>query len=209
MGFDLLEVVILKDDRMKPRAKKERQTRPRQASREEIVPALYDLFRRAGYDGVSLADISAATGLGKSSLYHHFPDGKPDMAEAVAEFALGSMRAKVFGPLRADAPVASKIAAMLATADAMYEGGASPCLVANLLPSGAAAAPIRAIIVEWIDAVTAALKAAGVKPSEARARAVEAVVGIEGALIVTQATGERKVFRDALTAARNTLLSGL
>lgn len=194
---------------MKAKTKKETPTRPRQASREAIVPALYDLFRRAGYEGVSLAAISAATGLGKSSLYHHFPEGKPDMAAAVADFALKSMRAKLFAPLRADAPVAAKIAAMLATADAMYEGGASPCLVANMLPSGAAAGPIRAIVVEWIDAIAAALKAAGAKPPDARARAVEAVVGIEGALIVTQATGERKVFRDALAAARSTLLAGL
>ena len=178
------------------------------AVREEIVASLFDLFRRAGYDGVSLADISAATGLGKSSLYHHFPDGKPDMAEAVGAFALKTMRAKVFAPLAAGTPLAGKVEAMLATADAMYEGGATPCLVANMLPSGAAASPVRAIIAEWIEALAAALKDAGVKPAEARARAVEAVVAIEGALIVTQATGDLKVFRDALAGARRTLLSG-
>lgn len=179
------------------------------APREEIVAALFDLFRRAGYDGVSLADISAATGLGKSSLYHHFPDGKPDMAEAVGAYALKSMRENVFEPLRAAAPLPAKVAAMLATADQMYEGGVTPCLVANMLPSGAAASPVKAIIGEWIDALAAALKAAGVRPAQARARAVEAVVAIEGALIVTQATGEKTVFRDALAAARRTLLSGL
>jgi AcrR family transcriptional regulator len=179
------------------------------ASREEIVAALFDLFRRAGYDGVSLSDISAATGLGKSSLYHHFPDGKPDMAEAVGAYALASMRAAVFAPLGADAPIAVKVAAMLATADAMYEGGATPCLVANMLPSGAASAPVSAIISEWIDALAAALRAAGAAPAQARKRAVEAVVSIEGALIVAQATGDLKVFRDALGAARRTLLEGL
>ncbi len=194
---------------MKQKIKRDKDSRSENASRGEIVSALYDLFRRAGYDGVSLSDISAATGLGKSSLYHHFPDGKPDMAEAVGAYALQSMRTKVFEPLRADAPIAAKIAAMLAITDAMYEGGASPCLVANMLPSGAAAAPIRAIIVEWIDAIAAALRSAGLKPAEARARAVEAVIGIEGALIVTQATGERRVFRDALSAARSVLLAGL
>ncbi len=177
-------------------------------AREEIVAVLFDLFRRAGYDGVSLADISAATGLGKSSLYHHFPDGKPDMAEAVGAFALKSMRENVFNPLRGEGPLSAKIAAMLATADAMYEGGAKPCLVANMLPSGAAAGPVRAIIAEWVDALAAALEAAGVKPAAARARAVEAVVAIEGALIVTQATSEPKVFRDAIAAARRALLSG-
>lgn len=192
---------------MKSTIKNDASSRALQTSREEIVPALYDLFRRAGYDGVSLSDISEATGLGKSSLYHHFPDGKPDMAEAVGAFALASMRSKLFAPLRAEAPIAAKVAAMLATIDAMYEGGGAPCLVANMLPSGAAAAPLRAIIVEWIDALAAALKAAGVK--QARARAVETVAVIEGALIVTQATGDRKVFRDALASARASLLAGL
>jgi AcrR family transcriptional regulator len=174
--------------------------------REEIVAALFDLFRRSGYDGVSLADISDATGLGKSSLYHHFPDGKPDMAQAVGAYALQSMRAKVFEPLGAAGPLRKKIDAMLATADAMYEGGAAPCLVANMLPSGAAAGPVGAIISEWIGALARALESAGVKPRDAKARAVSAVVAIEGALIVTQATGDKKVFQDALSAARRTLL---
>lgn len=189
-------------------APEDRPLRAAPAAREAIVAALFDLFRRAGYDGVSLADISAATGLGKSSLYHHFPDGKPDMAEAVGAYALAAMREKIFAPLAAASPLAAKVDAMLATADAMYEGGLTPCLVANMLPSGAAASPVRAIIAEWIDALAAALGAAGVSPAQARARAAGAVVTIEGALIVTQATGDRKVFRDALAAARRTLLSG-
>lgn len=190
-------------------SKTEAATRTPAGAREEIVSALFDLFRRAGYDGVSLADISAATGLGKSSLYHHFPGGKPDMADAVGAFALASMRANVFEPLGAGAPIKAKVASMLATADAMYEGGATPCLVANMLPSGAAAAPVRAIITEWIDALSGALRAAGVKPAAARARAIEAVIAIEGALIVAQATGDKKVFSEALAAARRAVLDGL
>lgn len=189
--------------------KKEAASQAAPTARDEIVAVLYRLFRCSGYDGVSLADISAATGLGKSSLYYHFPDGKPDMAEAVGLFALETLRATLFAPLRAEAPIAAKIAAMLATTDAMYDGGTSPCLVANMLPSGAASASLRAVIVEWIDALASALKSAGLKPAAARARAVEAVVAIEGALIVTQASGDRKIFRDALTATKGALLEGL
>jgi len=194
---------------MKSSGANSRQNGDAPVSRGDIVAALFDLFRRAGYDGVSLAEISAATGLGKSSLYHHFPGGKPDMAEAVGAYALQSMRETVFAPLEAAAPAGRKVAAMLATIDAKYEGGAAPCLVANMLPSGAAPTYARAIIVEWIDALTAALKAAGVKPAVARARATEAVVAIEGALIVAQATGDRRVFPDTLSAIRRSLLAGL
>lgn len=192
---------------MKSPDMKYRQSGDAPASRDDIVAALFDLFRRAGYDGVSVAEISAATGLGKSSLYHHFPGGKPDMADAVGVYALKSMRETVFAPLRDARPIGRKVAALLATVDAKYEGGAAPCLVANMLPSGAAPAPARAIITEWIDALAAALKAAGLKPAVARARATEAVVAIEGALIVAQATGDRGVFRDTLAAVRRSLLA--
>ena len=50
------------------------------ASREVVLERLLATFRDQGYDGASLAELSAATGLGKSSLYHHFPGGKVDMA---------------------------------------------------------------------------------------------------------------------------------
>jgi len=51
----------------------------------EIVGRLFIVFQDKGYEGASLADLSQATGLGKSSLYHHFPRGKEQMAEAVLE----------------------------------------------------------------------------------------------------------------------------
>jgi len=52
-------------------------------SRDEVVERLVGVFQRCGYDGASLSELSAATGLGRSSLYHHFPGGKEEMARAV------------------------------------------------------------------------------------------------------------------------------
>src|SRR5260370_8776623 len=57
------------------------------ASKDEIIDRLFTVFRDRGFEGASLADLSRATGLGKSSLYHHFPRGKEQMAEAVLERA--------------------------------------------------------------------------------------------------------------------------
>ena len=45
-------------------------------TREAVVERLMAVIRREGYDGASLAQLSKATGLGKGSLYHHFPSGK-------------------------------------------------------------------------------------------------------------------------------------
>ena len=58
---------------------------PALLSRQEVVERLVTVVRRLGYDGASLAELSKATGLGKSSLYHYFPAGKDDMVRAVLE----------------------------------------------------------------------------------------------------------------------------
>jgi AcrR family transcriptional regulator len=176
-------------------------------SRAEVVAALYELFRKRGYDGVSLADISEATGLGKSSLYHYFPAGKTEMAEAVADAALAAMRNSVFAPLREPAPIGRKILAMIRTVDDMYAGGNAPCLVASMLPSGAAGERITLVITEWIGAIADALIAEGIRPASARARAAAAIAAIEGALIVAKATGDLKVFANALKSVKQELLS--
>ena len=63
------------------------------SSKAEVLDRLMDTFRRDGYDGASLAQWSAVTGLGKSSLYHHFPGGKSDMAlQVLAHMAAGLER---------------------------------------------------------------------------------------------------------------------
>ena len=51
-------------------------------TREEAVARLGDVFREHGFEGTSLSVITAATGLGKGSLYNYFPGGKDEMAAA-------------------------------------------------------------------------------------------------------------------------------
>ena len=55
------------------------------AERRDAIPALGEVFREHGFSGSSLAEISQHTGLGKGSLYHFFPGGKTEMAEAVLD----------------------------------------------------------------------------------------------------------------------------
>jgi len=179
-------------------------------AREEIIITLFDLFRRSGYDAVSIADISEATGLGKSSLYYHFPGGKPDMAEAVADFARGYMREKMFAPLGAQGPLARKIAVMMKTVATMYEGGSAPCLIASMMISPTASPKavktVKAIIADWIDALAGALRADGLSSAAAKRRATAAVIAIQGALVVARAAGEKQIFSAALKAAEKDLI---
>ena len=75
---------------------------PRQvAERADILPKLAEIFRKRGYEGASLSEIGAATGLGKGSLYHFFPGGKPEMAESVLAEVDAWFEGNIFAPLRA------------------------------------------------------------------------------------------------------------
>lgn len=167
------------------------------------------VVRQQGYDGASLAELSKATGLGKSSLYHHFPDGKDDMVAAVLHHLEVTLEAEVFAPLRAAGPPLARLRAMTRALDAFYSHGRDACLLANLGigESSARFHPrVRQIFTAWVEAIATALRDAGLSPSVARARAADAVVRVEGAVIVARAFGESAVFARTLKALPDDLL---
>ena len=170
-------------------------------SREEVVERLMLVVRRLGYDGASLAELSKATGLGRSSLYHYFPEATDYMVRAVPEHLESQLRASVFDPLRAAGPARRRVEQMVKTGDAYYRGGRESCVLGNLVLGTSRTrfrAKLQEIFDEWIDALAAALGDAGLSKSVARARAEDAVMRIEGALILAGAMDDVALFGRAL-----------
>jgi AcrR family transcriptional regulator len=168
------------------------------------------VIRRNGYDGASLAELSKATGLGRSSLYHYFPEGKDDMVRAVLEHLGVELRATVFDPLRAPGQARRRIDAMVKAVDAFYHGGREACVLGNLVLGTSRTRfrrPLRAIFDEWIDALAAALADGGLAPAAARSRAEDAVLRIEGALVLAGGMDDPAVFGRALKRLRDDLLA--
>ena len=104
-------------------------------SKDDMLARLMALFREKGFDGASLADISAATGLGKSSLYHHFPDGKAEMAQQVLGYLEAQLEVAIFEPLRSTGSPRKKLDRMLDALDRFYDGGKRACLLERLCAS--------------------------------------------------------------------------
>ncbi|MBA3067588.1 MAG: TetR/AcrR family transcriptional regulator [Hyphomonas sp.] len=176
----------------------------------EIVDVIANLFRRRGYDGVSLGDISAATGLGKSSLYHHFPGGKEEMASTVVEQAACNMQDFVFAPLQAGDSLEAKVDGMISSVTRIYGGGDDPCLLASLLSSdenGPLAEKAAALIRLWAERIANALRAEGVERKEARKKGMLAVALIQGGLITSKAFASGEPFKEAMATARAVLLA--
>ena len=166
-------------------------------SREEVVERLMKVVRQHGYDGASLAELSKATGLGRSSLYHYFPDGKDDMVRAVLDQLEQGLRTLIFEPLRGPGRPRRRLEQMLDAVDAYYRGGREACVLGNLVLGTSRTrfqARLRSIFAQWTDAVAAALVDAGVSRAEAQALAEDAVVRMEGALIVAGGTRDPAVF---------------
>ena len=59
-------------------------------TRERMIQAAAESFRRRGLAGTSFTDVLAASGAARGAIYHHFPDGKAQLArEAVSWFGAG------------------------------------------------------------------------------------------------------------------------
>ena len=179
-------------------------------SKDQVLDRLLNTFRDRGYEGASLAELSAATGLVKSSLYHYFPGGKQDMAEQVLAHLDRQLAASLYRPLRSKQAPARKLDAMLDAIDAFYEGGRKACLLERLCASVDRTRfrrPLRRAFAAWMDAVEAICIEAGLPKTVARARAEDFVVRIEGALIVSSGTDDRSVFARTIEGLRDSVLA--
>ncbi len=180
-------------------------------SKSQILDRLMDTFRRDGYDGASLAELSAVTGLGKSSLYHHFPRGKADMAAQVMAHMSVNLERELLAPMRGAGTPRARLEAMLRTLTVFYDEGRKPCLLERLCASVDAdgfRTPLTAVFRALIRAIQQLCEEAGVPRAVAKERAEDAVIRIEGSLIVGAGTGDAAVFTRTLGRLRKTLLLG-
>jgi len=175
------------------------------AERTDALPALGELFREFGFEGTSLSMITAATGLGKGSLYHFFPGGKEEMAAAVLAEIDAWFATHVFEPLRRDPDAAAGIGRMFQAVDAYFRGGGRVCLVGVFALGDTRerfATTLRTYFAVWGAALTDALSRAGWNPAAAADFAEEILAGIQGALVLSRALDEPAVFSRMLARLR-------
>lgn len=175
------------------------------AERADVLPALGECFREHGFEGASLALISAATGFGKGSLYHFFPGGKAEMATAVLAEIDGWFEREVFAPLRETEPAAAGLARMFEATEAYFRSGRRVCLIGCFALGDVRdrfAHAVKDYFARWVDALEAALVRHGFGASEARALAEDVVGGVQGAIVLSRALDDPKVFSELLARMR-------
>ena len=174
--------------------------------RAAVVPALAEAFREHGFEGASIAQLGAATGLGKGSLYNFFPGGKREMAAAVLADVDAWFTGSVFDPLRsaADGDPAA-ISAMFDAVTAYFRSGQRVCLQGTFAlgrERDLFAATIAGYFERWIASLAAALHAAGSGEETARLAAVETVAAIQGAIVLSRALDNPEIFLQVIEQSR-------
>ncbi len=167
----------------------------------ELLARLLEVFRAHGYEGASLTRISAATGLQRPSLYHRFPGGKQDMAVAVLDAAHARFGQQVLAPLSGKGAPSTRLRAMATALAEFYADGKASCLLDTLSLPGAPA-EVRRRTKRTLGVLRSGLaeiaSEAGFTPAAARHRADDAVIAIQGALVVARVAGDREPFQRVL-----------
>jgi AcrR family transcriptional regulator len=187
-------------------------------TRARIVREAADLFNVHGYAGTSIADVLNATGLEKGGLYNHFPGGKDELALEALEYALTCMRKRRTAALQAPGPARERLLEMIAAFvddpnPRPIKGG---CPIQNVAAEaddgGPELAPLlrraQRALADWQTAIESVVKRgvdegdfeAGTRPRDV---AVALIAGLEGGLMMSRLTRDRKHLQSIGTFLRS------
>lgn len=178
--------------------------------RTTLIPQLLSIFRQYGYEGASLTKISEKTGLGKASLYHHFPKGKEEMAQAVMSYLNDIRQKNILEPLNECTSPESKLSQMVESMMQTYDEGRVLCMLSILTVSESRQQflpLVQPAFLQLIEAITVVLVEAKIPLSIARERAEDAVSSIQGALILSHALEENQPFLRVMSQLTGKLLA--
>ena len=166
-------------------------------SDDAFLATALDLFRTYGFEGVSLKQLADATGLEKASLYYRYPGGKDEIAMAVASEVVRWFQSNVIEPLKGTGSARKRVAFVAERLREFYAGGSKACVTDILsIPGGSEQlqSAIRAAMQAWIGAFAQIAKESGMASALARSRAEEAVLRIEGSLVLARVLGDTTAF---------------
>lgn len=166
-------------------------------SRGSMVRSAASLIRSRGVSATSLSDVLADSGAPRGSVYHHFPDGKRQLAEDAihwtSERLLAHLRA---GTSSSPTDVLERFIDVWRRT-VVASAGTAGCVVAGVaidtVPEETRVMEVvRATFRSWAGVLAQQLEAAGVPSPRAKPIAMATLAGMEGALILCRAEGNAK-----------------
>jgi AcrR family transcriptional regulator len=171
---------------------------PRQTdARQKMIESAALLFRERGVQGTSFADVLEHSGAPRGSIYHHFRDGKAQLAEEATRWAGEFMVAGTAAALAEHDPVETiavlrrRWASVLRTSD--FAAGC-PVVAATLEGDREPAVRDAAgdVFTSWEKVLAGAFRERGVPAPRSRSIATLLIASIEGAIVLSRAQRSTK-----------------
>lgn len=177
-------------------------------SRTALIDTATTLFRRQGYAATGLNQILDDAGVKPGSLYHHFPQGKQQLAAAVVDSSGAAIEQLLRRFLASGRPAADIVDRWIALLiDGLIADRRDGCPIEPIATESVNASPlVRAASARaftgWCRAIEERLRTDGWSAAEAESVAVAVISLIEGALILSRIAGEAGALVAAKPAAR-------
>jgi TetR/AcrR family transcriptional repressor of lmrAB and yxaGH operons len=171
------------------------------STRDRLVQAATRLFRQRGYDGTGLTEILAQAGVPKGSLYHHFPDGKADLACAAADWTASEIIRVIDDSFRAAPDWRHGVTTFCYKMAKLFDilESADACPIFGLLFEGPDHDRFRAQAEQSFDRIIAALarygEALGMPPATAHDAAETFIIGFQGSWTLARTRRKSDVLR--------------
>jgi AcrR family transcriptional regulator len=177
-------------------------------TRERIINASAELFRRQGYAGTGVKQIVAAAQAPFGSIYHHFPGGKEQIGAETIRVS-GAFYALLIEAVIDPAPdLLSGIRDFFAAAAEQLRDSdyADACPIATVaLEVASTSEPLRQatddVFESWLAAISERLQAGGIAEQHARNLSLELLSLLEGAFILCRASRRTEALDAAGAAA--------
>jgi len=163
-------------------------------SKTRMIESAAALIAARGVNAASFSEVLEASGAPRGSIYHHFPDGKSQLAAEAVRWT--SERVLAFQhAYEGTTPqgVLERFIGMWRNV-VLRSHGASGCVVAGVAIDSVAddvdlLQLVRGTFRDWVALLTAQLEATGLAPDRAGSVALMTLAGMEGALILCRAEG--------------------
>ena len=175
---------------------------------EELTDTALEVFRSYGYEGASLSLLAESAGLEKASLYYRYPGGKKDIALAVASRVSTWFEENVVAPLQDGGAPQQRVRRVAEKLRKFYGDGNRPCVLETLSLRGGPPelqAALAAALQSWMAAFTSIALESGFSRTQAARRARQAIIDVEGSLVLSRVSGDPGIFLQALAGLTSLL----
>jgi TetR/AcrR family transcriptional regulator, lmrAB and yxaGH operons repressor len=166
---------------------------PRQTdARQKMIESAALLFRERGVQGTSFTDVIERSGAPRGSIYHHFRDGKTELAEEATRWAGEFVVAGLVAALSQRDPVqAIDVFRRRWTTILRRTDFAAGCPVVAATLEGEREPSVRdaaaRAFTQWERVLAAAFRERGVPAERARSVSTLLIASIEGAIVLARA----------------------